>query len=163
MLTKSFYIFTFAYLAIIVLTAILAYYLERRKAVEKGYDITIGEFLNNYTKVTPKVILVGLVFGIVFGMMDNISLYFGIEGFGDTLKEKYNMSEFEVAGYGNTYSGALGITLATFATLVSSYLFPDVDQNSLPVWLNTTGYIIGALIGIYIPKLFFPKNKIMDK
>lgn len=91
-------------------------------------------------------------------MMDNISLYFGVEGLGDILKKKYNMDEVTVAGYSNAYSGTLGITLAAFAVLISKYLYPDVDQNNLPVWLDTIGFLTGAIIGIYVPKLFFKKS-----
>ena len=162
LITKTFIIFTVFYIILILACAMIAYNLEKKKRAKEGKEITVKEFLNNFVKLSPKVILVGLIFGIIFGMMDNISLYFGIEGFGKHLKEEYGMSDIEVAGVGNAYSGALGITLATFAVLISAYYFPDIDQNNLPVWLNTIGFLIGAILGIYIPKMLFG-NKPIDE
>lgn len=158
MITNVFIMFTIFYIIIIIACGIIAYNLEKKKLAAAGKEITTTGFLNNFVKISPKVVLVGLVFGIVFGFMDNFSLYFGINGFGDYLKDKFNMSEVEVAAYGNTYAGVLGVTLATFAVVISSYYYPEVNQNNRPVWLNTIGFLIGAILGIYIPKLFLQKN-----
>lgn len=157
MITRPFIIFTIIYIIIIIAFGIVAYQLEKKKLADQGKQIDIRDFLNNNNKLSPRVVIIGLIFGIIFGLMDNVSLYFGIDGFGDYLREKFGMSDIEVAGYSNTYSGVLGVTLATFAVIISSYYYPDVNQSNRPVWSNTIGFLIGAIIGIYIPKLIFRK------
>lgn len=159
MISRKFIIFTIVYVIIIITCAIIAYKLEKKRLLKQGETLNIKKFLNNGMIITPRVFLIGLIFGIILGMMDNISLYFGIEGLGDVLKQKFNMDEVTVAGYSNAYSGMLGITLAAFAVLILRYLYPDVNQNILPVWLDTLGFLIGAILGIYIPKLFFKSIK----
>ena len=153
---QKFIIFTIFYIILILSMASIAYYLEKKNIHKKPKKkkTSITNFINNYQDITFKMVAIGIIFGIMFGLMDNISLYFGVEGLGNYLKDKYNLSETEIAGISNTYSGVLGITFATFMLLITKNYFPDVDQDNLPVWLNMLGYAIGAILGIFVPKMF---------
>ena len=119
---------------------------------QKNPDITLKEFLNS-GKEPPsmKTILIGLVFGIVFGFIDNAGLWFGM----DALDKYLPGGPLTKAGYGNTYSDFLGATLGTFIGIIFKTLMP---VDNIPIWADTIGILIGCLLGIFIPKALTGKN-----
>ena len=84
-------------------------------------------------------------FGLVFGFIDNAGLWIGLEKF-----EKYiSGSILEKAGWGNTFSDALGASLGTAVLIILKSIF---TVEEAPIWVDTIGIILGCILGIYIPK-----------
>ena len=91
-----------------------------------------------------KNILVGMVFGIVFGFIDNAGMFFWYGCFRTIPPEG-----FVAAGIGNTYSSVLGAFLAAF---LSNVIKISTGVDTVPVWSDAAG-IVGAILGIYIPPI----------
>jgi hypothetical protein len=92
---------------------------------------------------TLKDIAVGLVFGTVFGFLDNVGLWMGIDTFfnyipGGTLTK---------GAWGNTYSDFIGATIGTFIASIASEATGYSDDNE-PIWVNTIGIFIGCILGM---------------
>lgn len=105
--------------------------------------VSLVEFLNRGKLPSMKNILVGLVFGVVFGFIDNFGLWMGIDTFykyipGDTLTK---------SSYGNIYSTTLGATTGTFIALMAKDYF-GYDDETEPIWLNVVGVFIGCILGM---------------
>tara|TARA_Y100000991_G_scaffold215269_1_gene205156 strand:- start:177 stop:719 length:543 start_codon:yes stop_codon:yes gene_type:complete len=100
----------------------------------KGKDATVSGFF------------VGLVSSVIFGMIDNGGLYFGM----DALDPILPGDDLEKAGWGNTFSDFLGGFLGTFIGIVVKNLTKVEDT---PLYSEVIGIVIGCILGIYIPKL----------
>lgn len=96
-------------------------------------------------------VLVGLVSNIIFGLVDNGGLYFGMEAL-DPLFELFTSDELEKAGYGNTFSDFLGAFLGTFIGAFIENITAGFDLPDSPLWTQAVGIVIGCLLGIFIPK-----------
>lgn len=129
----------------------VAYYVRQREPKKKQQSLI--EFINNGTTINIKSTLIGLVFGIVFGFIDNFGLWFGIEHL-----EKYMPGGLKMkAALGNTYSDGIGAIIGTLIALIVKDLFQlDDDSNNEkePLWVNPIGIILGCLIGIFIGSIF---------
>ena len=126
------------------------HYLIKKK--KKPYSFT--EFLNNSRK-TPslKNISLGLIFGVIFGFMDNFGLWMGIEKL-----EKYLPGGLLTkAALGNTYSDLLGAIIGTCISIIAKDTF-DYDNDDTPIWLNTVGIVIGCFLGLFFGKLITGKR-----
>ena len=98
----------------------------------------------NQGSITPKSILVSLVFGVVFGFIDNFFMWMGLA----------KMMNFIPGGLltkgalGNTYSDLIGATVgASVASIASDLLHIDTLP---PIWANALGITVGCLLGMYI-------------
>jgi hypothetical protein len=112
----------------------------------KPKNMGIVLFLNNgIEKITFKQILVGMVFGIVFGFVDNAGLWFGM----DSLDSYLPSGKLTKAGFGNAYSNTLGTLLGTF---ISIMMIKVTNTEKNPIWTEFIGVIMGCMLGIYIPK-----------
>ena len=100
--------------------------------------------------LSARHILVGGGAFIIFGFIDNAGLFFG----GCYLDEVFELlpgsEDANVcAGYGNTYSDALGAWVGSFVGKIIEDL-SGVSEG--PLWAEALGVMIGCIIGIIIPK-----------
>lgn len=58
------------------------------------------------------------------------------------------------AGWGNTYSDFIGSVLGTFLSSLVMNIF-NFNQDSVPIWVNSIGMIIGCLLGMFTPYYLF--------
>ncbi len=100
----------------------------------------------NQGKITPKGLFVSLLFGIVFGFLDNFFLWMGID----------NMMAFIPGGtltkgaWGNTYSDFIG---ATVGAAIASIGVDLVDADTTPpIWINAIAMPIGCIMGMLTGK-----------
>lgn len=96
--------------------------------------------------MSPKGILVGLTFGMVFGFLDNFGLLIGM----DTLTKNFKMDNRAKSAFGNTYSDFIGATVGTFVRIILKQL-TGYDDDDEPLWLNSLGIVFGCLLGYYVP------------
>lgn len=111
----------------------------------------ILSFLGLYPFPSLMSILVGMSANIVFGMIDNGGLFFGMDALDPFLPE----GELTRAGLGNTFSDFLGAFLGTFAGVAIKNLS---NINDTPLWSDAIGIVIGCLIGLYVPKTITGKK-----
>ena len=136
-------LFIFSFVLIFILGSI-AYYLDNKKHREKtGKDISVKDYLNAGNKNFFTRISVGLGTGVVFGIIDNAGLWFGMEA----LDPLFPRGELTKAGFGNVFSDTLSAFLATFAGNIISNL-TGVDANT-PLWADAFGTFIGCFIGLF--------------
>lgn len=117
--------------------------------------VTVLEYLNGDTKKIPsfKTIALGLVFGIVFGFMDNFGLWMGI----DTLSKYIGGGPLSKAAWGNTYSDLIGSTAGTFISSIAADSL-NYDDDDTPIWLNSVGIFLGCILGMFTGKLITGKT-----
>lgn len=96
------------------------------------------------SKYSLESIGVGMVSNMIFGLMDNISLMFGM----DALSEYFPGGPLTKAAYGNMVSGTISSTFGEFAGSIITNLTQIEDT---PLWSQTLGFAVGGLIGIYLP------------
>ena len=88
--------------------------------------------------------------GLIFGFMDNYFLMTGL----DLLDNILPINPKLKAGWGNTYSDFIGSVLGTFLSSLVMNIF-NVNQDSVPIWVNSIGMIIGCLLGMLTPYYLF--------
>ena len=96
-------------------------------------------------------IFTGMFANIVFGIIDNGGLFFGMSALDPFLPP----GELTRAGLGNTFSDGLGAFLGTFSGVIIKSI-TKIDDT--PIWSDAIGIIIGCLIGLYIPKYITQKQ-----
>ena len=138
---------SWASLAVILVVGFACYtYLKNHYQEKENREFTVTEFINGVDGMPPlKNILVGMVFGIVFGFIDNAGMFFGM----DALEPFLPREGFVAAGIGNTYSSVLGAFLAAF---LSNVIKISTGVDTVP-WSDAAGIVVGAILGIYIPPL----------
>ena len=146
---KYFFLFNFI---LVTFTLIIAYQVKNMKLKENGKE-SIG-FIDwiNQGKLTIKGVLVSLLFGIVFGFLDNLFLWIGID----------NMMDFIPGGtltkgaWGNTYSDFIGATVgASVASIAKSLMDVDVEP---PIWINAVAMPIGCILGMFVGRSITGKD-----
>lgn len=96
-------------------------------------------------------ILTGMMSNIIFGMIDNGGLFFGMSALDPFLPQ----GELTRAGLGNTFSDGLGAFLGSFTAVIIKSITKIEDT---PLWADTFGIIIGCLIGLYLPRYITGKK-----
>ena len=96
---------------------------------------------------------VGLVSSVIFGMIDNGGLYFGM----DALDPILPGDDLEKAGWGNTFSDFLGGFLGTFIGIIVKNI---TKVENTPLYSEVIGIVIGCILGIYIPKMIKGETKV---
>jgi len=139
-------LFSFSYIVLVTLGTI-SYNIEIAYNKDKNYS-TIMEFINNgkFDKDFYKRTLIGFVSGIVFGMIDNMGLWFGMDEL-DPILPKGILTK---AGLSNAYSDTLGALLAAFI----ANIIQNVTNNSgrTPLWANALGVFTGCVSGVVIAR-----------
>ena len=117
-------------------------------------ELTVMDYLNggNSTKNFLKRIAKGFGVGVVFGMLDNGGLWFGMSAL-DPITPKGFLTK---AGYGNVFSDTLSAFLSTFVGSIIAHHLP-VDGET-PIWANAAGTLFGTLFGLNFLKLVTGRN-----
>ena len=140
---RLFRLFYVSYTAIVLFGA-GAWLTEKAKNEHENIFEFINEFKGPILSYDfLKTGLVGLIYGFVFGLIDNIGLWFGM----DALDPIIAGGVLTKAGLGNTYSNTLGAILATFSGKIMSNLIGIKDT---PLWANALGTSVGCLTGVGI-------------
>ena len=125
-------------------------YYQHKKGKKEGSFI---EFLNNGKMPSGKNIMIGLIFGMVFGFIDNLGLWLGV----DTLQKYMPGGLLTKAALGNTYSDFLGVIVGTSVSIIAKESL-DYDDDKEPVWLNMIGIVIGCLGGMVVGRILTGKK-----
>lgn len=128
---------------LILVVGIIAYKFSGKPNVLNFLDI----------KPFPSIlaIITGMFANIIFGIIDNGGLFFGMSALDPFLPE----GELTRAGLGNTFSDGLGAFLGTFSGVIIKSITKIEDT---PLWSDAVGIIIGCLIGLYVPKYLTGKQ-----
>ena len=106
------------------------------------------------TPLTMTMIGVSMVFGVIFGFIDNAGLFFGMDALDPHVK-KVSKDSKVAAGIGNTFSDVVGAFAGSFAGSVVTSIFKEQiggDCFEGPMWAEAVGIFVGCIIGIVIPK-----------
>jgi hypothetical protein len=106
---------------------------------------SVLSFLGVYPFPTVISIVTGMMANIVFGMIDNGGLFFGMSALDPFLPK----GELTRAGLGNTFSDGLGAFLGSFTAVIIKSVTKVEDT---PLWADAFGIVIGCLIGLYLPR-----------
>ena len=120
----------FLYLLTLFIIITLFWWIAFELRKKKYPTLTLKQFLlgestngSNKKLYSIKTMLIGLIFGIIFGFIDNYYLYSGMKTF-----EKYLPRNPELkAGWANTYSDIIGVALGTSISYIAIDYF-DVDR-----------------------------------
>ena len=91
--------------------------------------------------------VLGLSFGVIFGLMDNIGLLHSMKYLEKHLPGDILMK----TSLASTYSDIAATTIGTFTSTILADMF-DFDNSKIPIWSNTIGIFIGCLLGLAIGK-----------
>ena len=106
--------------------------------------VSFFEFLNRTKKpLEMKTILIGLIFGFLFGFIDNVGLVFGLDNF----EHKIHGGTIIKATVGNTYSDGIGAFIGSAISVMAKDYY-GYDNEREPVWVNFIGVVIGCLVGV---------------
>lgn len=114
---------------------------------------SVLEFVNKGSLPPLKDIMVGLVFGLIFGFLDNFGLWMGL----DVLQKYLPGGLLTKSAWGNTYSDLLGVTMGSFISIMAKDIF-DFDEDDSPIWLNTVGIVAGCILGMTVGRLLTGKT-----
>ena len=106
-------------------------------------------FWGNNRLWTWSDIAVGMLFGILFGFIDNIGLYLGMDTIEEELHNRISNPKI-IAGLGNTYGGIMSAFLGTFI----NNIFVTKSQIQLPLIVTPVGIFLGSIAGVFIPIFF---------
>ena len=135
----------------LVASLIVAYHLQRSTMSGEG-TYTFLDFLND-GKTVPSLedATVGLVFGVVFGAMDTMGTWLGMQNISEVIPKGSPELKAAISG---VYSNIMGLTMGTVVTLIVRLKVGTRDEQK-PIWLNILGLILGSTIGVFISQLFF--------
>lgn len=126
-------------IALIVVSFYIAYFVHKETA--KKHTSFLDWF--NQGKVTLKSVFVSLIFGMVFGFMDNFFMWIGI----DKMMSFIPGHTLTKGAWGNTYSDFIGATVgASVASIGQDLLNSD---PSPPIWINAIAMPLGCILGMY--------------
>ena len=139
-------LFSLSYIILVTLGTI-SYNIEIMYNKNQNYN-TIMEFINNgkFDKDFYKRTLIGFVSGIVFGMIDNMGLWFGMDEL-DPILPKGILTK---AGLSNAYSDTLGALLAAFIANIIQNITNNTGRS--PLWANALGVFTGCVSGVAIAR-----------
>ena len=113
--------------------------------------VNIIEFLNRGNKnitLFSKKMMLGFVFGIVFGFIDTISLWIGI----DELQRYFPGGVLTKAAFSNIYADTIAATISTTISVTLMDHFKN-DLTDIPIWANSIAIMIGCVIGLITGRL----------
>ena len=139
---RLFKLFAVSYVAIVLFG--LSAWLTKKPKDKSSLSGFINEFegpLLSYAFF--KTVLVGVVYGLVFGIIDNVGLWFGMDALDPIIKG----GPLTKAGIGNAYADSLSAILATFSGKAMSN-FTGIEDT--PLWANAAGTGLGCITGVVI-------------
>ena len=134
-----------SYILIVILGTITYRYANEKFKKKHQRDLTFFEFINGgpLDSTFFKRVLKGLGVGVVFGIIDNGGLWFGMDAL-DPILPKGTLTR---AGFGNVFSDTLSAFLSTFAGAIIAHHFPV--EGETPIWTDAIGTFIGTLVGLF--------------
>ncbi len=146
---QKIYRFMIINLIVIVFFIYSAFKVKNIKQVEMNKPpLSFIQFLNVSDKLTIKNVFAGLIFGIVFGFLDNFGLWMGIS----VLEEHMPGGVKTKSALGNTYSDFIGAIVGTSVSILAFELL-EISNDATPIWANTIGILIGCLLGMFFGKM----------
>ena len=146
---QKIYRFVIINLIVIVFFIYSAFKVKNIKQVEMNKPpLSFIQFLNVSDKLTIKNVFAGLIFGIVFGFLDNFGLWMGIS----VLEEHMPGGVKTKSALGNTYSDFIGAIVGTSVSILAFELL-ELSNDATPIWANTIGILIGCLLGMFFGKM----------
>lgn len=135
---------------LILITSAISYFIKKRQYEEKYHrPMPFSVFINGVDQLPSwKTIMGGMLYGLVFGFLDNFFIYFGI----DSLQKYMPGGTLTKAGLGNTYSDFVGAVVGAHIGFIYQTL-SNISQDAVPIWVNSIAIVIGCLLGLYIPIL----------
>lgn len=147
----KFIVFNIVFLTIFVFGSFRIYN-DIMKYKEKD-QVSFYSYINRGEIPNWHSLAIGLIFGIVFGFIDNFGLWMGLN-----VIEKYIPGGvLTKSGIGNIYSDFLGVVAGTSISILAKELI-DYDDSDQPIWVNTIGIVIGCILGIIIGYLVTGKT-----
>ena len=115
--------------------------------------VTFASYINQGSIPKMESLLVGLIFGTVFGFIDNFGLWMGLHKI-----EKYIPGGvLTKSAVGNIYSDFLGVVLGTCISIVAKEWI-DYNSDDQPMWVNVIGIVIGCVFGMFVGFLITGKH-----
>jgi len=119
------------------------------------------EFLNRGQINPMRELFLGSINGFIFGFIDNVGLWFGIEHLTKFLVKNTTLS----AAWGNMYADFLGSTAGTFISVMSVDYFSKLKKthfisDEVPIWIETVSTVVGNLFGLWFGKKFIYTGEI---
>jgi hypothetical protein len=137
---------------IISLAFWIAYQVKEYTLKKKNKDLEGFIYWFNQGKITFKGLFVSLIFGMVFGFLDNFFLWMGI----DKMMAFIPGGVLTKGAWGNTYSDFIGATIGSSIASIGVDLF-DIDETP-PIWINAIAMPIGCIIGMHVGKFITKKD-----
>ena len=141
-------------ISIIAIAAYISFVIHNKTLLEQNKKRnSFLEFINRGQIPSIKMLKVGLIFGIVFGFMDNVGLWFGLNTF-----EKYLPGGILTkSALGNTYSSLMGTIVGGFVATVAKDRY-NYDEDDAPIWIDAVGVVIGCFLGLFVGRLLTKKS-----
>ena len=138
----------------IILLVLLTYFSYKNHNNTKKRNgeeiVSLYEFLNKTKKpLESKTIIIGLIFGFLFGFIDNVGLVFGLDNFQHLIKGGTIIK----ATVGNTYSDGIGAFIGSAVSVMAKdYYGYDIERE--PIWVNFAGVVMGCLAGVFFALIY---------
>ena len=145
--TRKMIYFVVFNIVLIVVSFYVAYLVHKASDKNKGF---IEWF--NQGKITFKGLCISLIFGIVFGFLDNFFLWMGI----DNMMSFIPGHALTKGAWGNTYSDFIGATVGASISSIGQDLL-NADPSP-PIWINAIAMPLGCIIGMYTGKFITGKT-----
>lgn len=135
---------------LIVATSIIAFQVENYN-LKKNNKPTIGflDFLNRETKsiLRSRTILIGIVFGFMFGLIEIWGIWGGLEYL------KFFMPEGQLtqAALGEIYSSIMAVFIGTFLSHAAKIIYKP--HQKIPIWTDALGVTIGGLFALFVARI----------
>lgn len=136
-------VFLFLNVALIVGSIYIVWYIRNKN--EKEY-VSIHKIINR-DNLTLRAIIVGSIFGFVFGFIDNLFLVIGL----NNLEYLFQGDLLTKSGLGNTYSDVIASFIGTFIAYFMT-IYTNSQEDEFPLWANSFGMFVGCLVGLYVGK-----------
>ena len=136
-------VFIFLNIALIVGSVYIVWYVRNKN--EDEY-VSLNKIINR-DNLTLRAILIGSIFGFVFGFIDNLFLVIGLKN----LDYLFPGDFITKSGLGNTYSDVIASFIGTFIAYFMN-IYTNSKEDEFPLWANSLGMFIGCLVGLYVGK-----------
>lgn len=129
--------------ALIVGSVYIVWYVRNQN--EEEY-VSLHKIINR-DNLTLRAILIGSIFGFVFGFIDNLFLVIGL----NNIEHLFPGDLLTKSGLGNTYSDVVASFIGTFIAYFMT-IYTNSQEDEFPLWANSLGMFVGCLVGLYVGK-----------